>query len=119
MSLDFYVGDIVTWVDPNEWSGMYKVISIDELIQLEDVDWSESVYKPRFIEAYRREIQHVNRLFSVCHQHEYGSTHWLLKSPIFPNEDQVVETLNIDFEPEKDEFIDIEEIEEIHMLELS
>lgn len=60
-----------------------------------------------------------HKLFAVYHHHEYGSTHWLLWSPIFPQEEQAVEALGIDFEPEKDEFIDIEEIEQIHTLELS
>lgn len=60
-----------------------------------------------------------HKLFAVYHHHEYGSTQWLLWAEIIPNEEQVVEALGIDFEPEKDEFIAIEEVEEIHTLELS
>jgi hypothetical protein len=60
-----------------------------------------------------------HRLFAIYHQHEYGSTQWLLWSEIFPTEEQVIETLGIDFEPEKDEFIAIDEIDEIYTLELS
>jgi hypothetical protein len=33
-----------------------------------------------------------------------------------PTEGQIIEALGIDFEPEKDEFIDIEEIVRIHTL---
>jgi len=61
-------------------------------------------------------------MFAIYHQHEYGSTQWLVKSDIFPNEDQIVELLSpfgMDFEPEKGEFIAIEEIVKIHHLELS
>lgn len=60
-----------------------------------------------------------HKLFSVYHNHEYGSTQWLLWSATFPTEEQVVGSLGIDFEPEKDEFIAVEEIETIHTLELS
>lgn len=60
-----------------------------------------------------------HKLFAIYHNHKYGSTQWLLWSEIFPTEEEVVVTLGIDFEPENDEFIDIEEIEKIHTLELS
>lgn len=60
-----------------------------------------------------------HKLFAVYHQHEYGPTQWLLWSVIFPTEKQVVEALEIDFYPEMDEFIVIEEIARICLLELS
>lgn len=60
-----------------------------------------------------------HKLFAVYHHHEYGSTQWLLWSTIFPTEEQVVESLGIEFEPEKDEFIAIEVIERICLSELS
>lgn len=60
-----------------------------------------------------------HKLFAVYHHHEYGSTQWLLWAKIQPTEEQVVTLLHIDFEPEKDEFIAIEEIERVHTLELS
>lgn len=60
-----------------------------------------------------------HKLFAIYHHHEYGSTQWLLWSEIFPNEEQVVTALNIDFEPENDEFIAIEEIITIKTLKLS
>ena len=52
-----------------------------------------------------------HKLFAVYHNHEYGSTQWLLWSEIFPTEEQVVEALGFCFEPEKDEYVDIDEIE--------
>ncbi len=60
-----------------------------------------------------------HRLFAIYHHHEYGSSQWLLWSEIDPTQEQVVEALDMDFEPEKDEYIDIEEIDKIHTLELS
>lgn len=57
-----------------------------------------------------------HKLFAVYHSHEYGSTQWLLWSEIVPNEEQVVESLGIDFEPENGEYIDIEEIKKVHEL---
>lgn len=60
-----------------------------------------------------------HKLYSIYHHHEYGGTHWLLWSEIFPNEEQVVETLQIEFEPEKDEWISVEEIDSIDVLKLS
>lgn len=57
-----------------------------------------------------------HKLFAVYHHHEYGSTQWLLWSKFLPTEGQIIEALGIDFEPEKDEFIDIEEIVRIHTL---
>jgi len=60
-----------------------------------------------------------HKLFAVYYHHEYGSTQWLLWSEVFPTEEQVVESLGLNFEPEADEFIAIEEIEKINTLELS
>lgn len=60
-----------------------------------------------------------HKLFAVYHHHEYGSTQWLLWAEIVPTKEQIVETLDIVFEPEKNEFIAVEEIEAIHTLELS
>lgn len=60
-----------------------------------------------------------HKLYSVYHQHAYGSSHYLLWSEIFPNENQVVEALQIDFEPEEDEFIDLGEVDGIQVLSLS
>lgn len=65
----------------------------------------------------RPSLKHM--LFAIYHSHEYGSSQWLLWSEIVPSEEQVVEYLEIDFEPEKGEYIDVEEIEEIHELKLS
>lgn len=59
------------------------------------------------------------KLFAVYHHHEYGSSQWLLWSKIFPTERQTIELLDMDFEPEKGEYIDVEEIEKIHVLKLS
>ncbi len=71
-----------------------------------------------FIEAITRPSpQH--KLYGIYHNHEYGGTHWLLWSEIFPNEKQVVETLGIDFELDKDEWISIEEVDSIETLVLS
>ncbi len=62
-----------------------------------------------------------HKLFAVYHSHEYGSTHWLLWSDIVPSEEQVVESLGIDFEPETEngEYIDVQQVETIHELKLS
>lgn len=59
------------------------------------------------------------RLFTICHSHSYenGSTYWLLWAEVLPSEEQVVAALDINFEPENDELIDIEEIEKIEILE--
>ena len=60
-----------------------------------------------------------HKMFAVYHYHEYESTQWVLWSEVFPTEEQIVETLDIDFQPEKGEYIDIDEITEINTLELS
>lgn len=60
-----------------------------------------------------------HKLFALCHNHRYGSTQYLLWSTVFPTEEQVVESLGIDFEQEIDEFIEVEEITKIETLELS
>ena len=49
--------------------------------------------------------QENHKLFSVYHSHEYGSSHYLLWSEIFPNEAQIIQALEIDFEPEKESFL--------------
>lgn len=43
----------------------------------------------------------------------------MLWSEVFPNEEQIVAAIGIDFEPEKDEFICLEEIVEIYRMELA
>jgi len=40
-------------------------------------------------------------------------------SEIFPDKEQLVEALEIDYEPEKDEWISVEEIDSIETLVLS
>ena len=71
-----------------------------------------------FIEAIARPSpQH--KLYGIYHHHEYGGTHWLLWSEIFPNEEQVVQALAMDFEPGKDEWISVEEVDSIETLVLS
>lgn len=115
MSLAFSIGDVVDWADPNKGirSGRYTIQGIfGEMIKLV----SDKNIK---VKCHEDELRHVNKLFAVYHHHEYGSTQWLLKSPTSPTEEQLVKCLGIDFEPEKDEFIAIEEIVKIHTLELS
>jgi len=115
MPLAFHVGDIVHWTDPEEGcsSGDYTINGIcGEIFELVNDAGSE-------VECIERELTHLNKTFAVYYHHEYGSTQWVIKSPIYPSEEQVVETLGIDFEPEKGEFIAVEEIESIHQLELS
>ena len=43
-----------------------------------------------------------HKLFYVYHNHEYGGSSYLLWSTIHPSEDQVVESLENDSEPEKE-----------------
>lgn len=60
-----------------------------------------------------------HKLFAIYHNHEYGSTQFLLWSKVFPTEEQAVESIGINFEPEKGEFIDLDEIRVVHTLELT
>ena len=60
-----------------------------------------------------------HKLFAIYHHHEYGGGIHLLWSETFPTEEQVVESLEIDFEPEKQEFIVVDGITEIATLTLS
>lgn len=60
-----------------------------------------------------------HKLFSIYYHHEYGSTQWLVWSDIFPTEEQWVKALDLDFEPDKGEFLAVEEIESIQTLEFS
>lgn len=59
-----------------------------------------------------------HRMFAVYHHHEYGSTQWVIWSIVEPTEEHVVTKLEIDFEPEKDEFIAVEEIKAVETLKL-
>ncbi|KKN91202.1 hypothetical protein LCGC14_0220700 [marine sediment metagenome] len=68
---------------------------------------------------YQGQPSPEHKLFAAYHHHEYGSTQWVFWSNVFPTESQVVTALGIMFEPELDEFIDIEEIDQIHTVELS
>lgn len=59
-----------------------------------------------------------HKMFAVYYHHEHGSTQWVIWSEIFPNEEQIVDCLNLIFEPERGEFIAIEEIVQIKTLQL-
>ena len=51
-----------------------------------------------------------HKLFAVYHGHTYGYTQWLVWSKTHPTQEELLTTLDIYFEPEKNEFIDIDEI---------
>lgn len=60
-----------------------------------------------------------HKMYAVCHTHEYESSMYVIWSLVHPTEEQAVEALNLDYEPEKEERVDIEEISEIVELKLS
>lgn len=47
-------------------------------------------------------------LYAVIHSHRYGTTAYLVRSTKQPTEEQVVEACDIQFEPEREEHIDID-----------
>lgn len=114
-ALAFYVGDRVHWTDPDEGisSGDYIINGIfGDIFELTNDAGSE-------VECLEHELSHLTKTFAIYYHHGCGSDQWIIKSSVFPTEEQIVELLSLDFEPERDEFIAIEEIVTIHVLELS
>lgn len=50
-------------------------------------------------------------VYVVLHTHRFGTSVYLVRSPYPPTEDDVVATLQLDFEPDREEQIDISEVE--------
>lgn len=49
-------------------------------------------------------------LYSVIHNHNYGSSNYLVRCSHFPTEEEVIEHCNIDYEPNRGETIDIADV---------
>ena len=45
--------------------------------------------------------------YIIIHHNKYGSSVYLGKAKIVPTEKQVVKTFDIDFEPDKEEYIEV------------
>ena len=45
--------------------------------------------------------------YIIIHRHKYGSSVYLGEAETLPTEKQVVKTFDIDFEPDKEEYIEI------------
>jgi len=60
-----------------------------------------------------------HKLYVVIHEHRHGTSVWALWAEMLPSEEQAVMSLEIDFEPDREEFICIEEIDEIQTLQFS
>lgn len=58
-----------------------------------------------------------HKLFAIYYRYRCGSDQYLFWSDKFPTEDQIVESLGLDFEPEKEEYIEVDEITTAHILE--
>lgn len=57
-------------------------------------------------------------LYSITHIHEYGADTKIVRADHLPTEDEVVERLGLDFEPERGEEIDINAITDNTIQEL-
>lgn len=55
-------------------------------------------------------------LYCACHHHEYGASFKLFRSDHFPAEEEVAS--HFDFEPDLDEWIDIDGVDENEIVEL-
>lgn len=54
------------------------------------------------------EIAEKAQLYIVVHHHEFGASTRLVRCARFPLEEEVVEACGFDFEPDKNEYIDID-----------
>jgi len=52
-------------------------------------------------------------LYAVCHTHRHGTSAFLVRADHFPTEEEVVKACGIDYEPERDETIEISEAGEV------
>ncbi len=49
------------------------------------------------------------RLMTVLHAHRHGVTSYLIRASKIPTEKQLVKKLEIDFKPDRDEFIEVQD----------
>ena len=52
------------------------------------------------------------KLYGVCHNHEYGGSIYLVWADHDPSEREIVAACGMDFEPNREEWIDIDPISE-------
>ena len=56
-------------------------------------------------------------LYVIIHHHRHGVTTYLVRSDHIPGEDEVIRECDIDFEPDREEYIDIEQCDDIKELQ--
>ncbi len=49
----------------------------------------------------------MKNLYLIVHEHRFGNDYDLIRSLIVPDKETVIKALNIDFEPDKGEFMEI------------
>jgi hypothetical protein len=49
------------------------------------------------------------RLMTVHHSHRHGDSIYLIRASEIPGEEKLIEKLGLDFEPDRDEFIEVHE----------
>lgn len=54
-----------------------------------------------------------NRLFQVTHSHRHGISTYLVMADKEPSEEALIKALEIDYEPEREETLEVEEITQI------
>lgn len=107
MPLNFDLGDVVSMKVPltHEMSAEYTITNITQGAHVTIIDKDHCS-----ITVNKNRLNHVHKLFAVYYQHDYGSSQWIVKSRNFPTQDQIIKCLKLDFEPDRDEFISVEEI---------
>ena len=54
---------------------------------------------------------HPRRLYSIVHTHRHGTSHYLLESDHAPTQEETIRALALDYEPDKGEALDIDQVE--------
>lgn len=52
----------------------------------------------------------MNQKYFVLHSHRHGQSNYIVECSHYPSEEEVIEHCNIDFEPLKEETIEISEM---------
>jgi hypothetical protein len=49
------------------------------------------------------------KLWIILYQHRFGTDSWIVRHPTKPLEDEIITRFKLDFEPQKEEFIEVYE----------
>lgn len=107
----FPEGDLVTYLEMARLAvkRMPMGIRVDM-----DLSYEEVIRLQKQLVAYlSKKSKKVKKLFVVLHTHRHGISMYPVRASKKPTDKELIKKFEIDFEPDREEFIEVEEFTEI------